>query len=54
MTLEVAAKEEKVLKATSGQGLVVRGIEAHKILPARTGREPRSRASTQFCSLLAK
>ena len=54
MKLEVAGKEEKDLKATSGQGLVARGIEVNKILPARTGREPRSHASTQLCSLLAK
>lgn len=29
------------------------GIKANKIFPAGTGREPRSHASTQLCSLLA-
>lgn len=54
MKLEVAGKEEKDLKARSGQGLAARGIEANKILSARTGKEPWSHASTQLCSLLAK
>lgn len=53
MKLEVAGKEERDLKATSGLGLAA-GIEANKILPAGAGREPRSHASTQLCGLLAK
>lgn len=53
MKLEVAGKEERDLKATSGLSLAA-GIEANKLLPAGNGREPRSRASTQLCGLLAK
>lgn len=53
MKLEVAGKEERDLKATSGLGLAA-GIKANKIFPAGAGMEPKSHTSTQFCGLLAK